>query len=142
MKPKIENLVKDKKLKNVRFIDYLPRDEYEKLLRAADVGLINLSRKFTIPNIPSKAVSYMEAGIPILAATDKNTDFGKMIEEIGAGLWCETGDLVSYRKKFDKLVNFKGFNLQRQDTATMFMKTNMTAAKAHQTILSSKGQDS
>jgi len=142
MKPKIENLAKEKQLQNVRFIDYLPRDEYEKLLRAADVGLINLSRKFTIPNIPSKAVSYMEAGIPILAATDKNTDFGKMIEEIGVGLWCETGDLDSYKKKFDKLVNFKGFNLQRQDTATMFMITNMTAAKAHQTISSSKEQDS
>ncbi len=63
MKTKIENLAKEKQLQNVRVIDYLPRDEYEKLLRVADVGLINLSMKFTIPNIPSKAVSYMEAGI-------------------------------------------------------------------------------
>jgi len=135
MKPKIENLVKEKQLQNVRFIDYLPRDEYEKLLRAADVGLINLSRKFTIPNIPSKAVSYMEAGIPILAATDKYTDFGKMIEDIGAGLWCETGDLVSYRNNLEKLLTDTGLREKIRERAMAFMKDNMTTSHVFQRIL-------
>lgn len=136
MKPKIENLVKEKQLQNVRFIDYLLRDEYEKLLRAADVGLINLSRKFTIPNIPSKAVSYMEAGIPILAATDKNTDFGKMIEDIGAGLWCETGDIQKYKENLEKLLTDTALRERIRERSTAFMKDNMTVACASQRILS------
>ena len=127
MKPKIENLAKEKQLQNVRFIDYLPRDEYEKLLRVADVGLINLSRKFTIPNIPSKAVSYMEAGIPILAATDKNTDFGKMIEEIGAGLWCETGDLVCYRQYLDLLLANEELRQGTSKNGMKFMRDELVA---------------
>ncbi len=135
MKPKIENLVNEKQLQNVRFIDYLPRDEYEKLLRAADVGLINLSRKFTIPNIPSKAVSYIEAGIPILADKDKNTDFGKVIEEIGAGLWCETGDLDSYRNNLEKLLTDTELRERIRERATVFMKDNMTASYVFQRIL-------
>jgi len=134
MKPKIVNLVKEKQLKNVRFIDYLPRDEYEKLLRAADVGLINLSRKFTIPNIPSKAVSYMEAGIPILAATDKNTDFGKMIEDIGAGFWCETGDLVSYKNNLERLLTNTELRERISNSGMMFMKDNMTSSYVFQRI--------
>ncbi len=32
-----------------------------------------------------------------------------MIEEIGADLWCETGDLVSYKERFEKLMNLKDF---------------------------------
>jgi len=136
MKPKIENLVKEKQLQNVRFIDYLPRDEYEKLLRVADVGLINLSRKFTIPNIPSKAVSYMEVDIPILAATDKNTDFGKMIEEIGAGLWCETGDIQKYKENLEKLLTDTESREKIRDRAKTFMKDNMTVTYASQRILS------
>jgi len=135
MKTKIENLVKEKKLQNVRFIDYLPRDEYEKLLRAADVGLINLDRRLTVPAIPSKAVSYLEFGIPILASVNKFTDFGKMIEEIGAGLWCETGDLVSYRNNLEKLLTDTELRERIRERATVFMKDNMTASYVFQRIL-------
>jgi len=38
------NHVKEKQLQNVRSIDYLPRVECEKLLRAADADKLNLSR--------------------------------------------------------------------------------------------------
>ena len=38
----------------------------------------------------------MQAKIPILAATDSNTDIGKVIVEGGFGWWCESNNVESY----------------------------------------------
>ena len=78
----------------------------------------------------------MEAGIPMLAATDKNTDFGKMIEEIGAGLWCETGDIQKYKENLEKLMTDKVLKEKIMHNGTVFMEHNMTVSIACQIILS------
>ena len=57
------------------------REEYDNLVQICDVGLIFLNARFTIPNFPSRLLSYTEIGKPVLAATDENTDIGKIIEE-------------------------------------------------------------
>lgn len=76
--------------KNILLLSYLPKEEYEKVVKACDVGLIFLDSRFTIPNFPSRLLSYMNAFLPIIAATDKNTDVGKVIEENKFGVWCES----------------------------------------------------
>jgi hypothetical protein len=43
--------------------------------------MIFLDSRFTIPNFPSRLLSYMENKLPIIAATDINSDIGKVIEE-------------------------------------------------------------
>ena len=86
---------------NASLISALPKEEYDELLQSCDVGLIFLDKRFTIPNFPSRILSYMEYKIPILAATDTNTDVGSIIENNEFGYWCENGDL----SKFNELVN-------------------------------------
>jgi hypothetical protein len=58
----------------------LPKNDYDKLLAACDVGLIFLNKNFTIPNYPSRLLSYLEMKIPVIAATDPNSDIGLDIE--------------------------------------------------------------
>lgn len=89
--------------RNVLILDNLPRDEYEKLVSSCDVGIVSLDYRFTIPNYPSRILSYMEYGMPVLAATDKNTDFRELVEVCGCGYWCESkniGDFVKIVKEF------------------------------------------
>ena len=62
-------LAKDKPI-NVQLFNQLPKDDYEILVNACDVGLIFLDKRFTIPNFPSRLLSYMQACMPVLAATD------------------------------------------------------------------------
>jgi glycosyltransferase involved in cell wall biosynthesis len=95
-KSKLRKMVLDKNLENVRIIDQLPRDEYLEFLKACDIGLINLSNKFTIPNIPSRTLSYWSLRLPVLAAVDENTDYGELLEKSGGGLWSVTGDTEAY----------------------------------------------
>ena len=75
---------------HVKLMPQMPKDDYEKMVRCCDVGLIFLDHRFTIPNFPSRLLSYLDAGLPVLAATDYNTDIGDVIREGGFGAWCES----------------------------------------------------
>lgn len=75
---------------HVKLMSQMPTDDYEKMVRCCDVGLIFLDHRFTIPNFPSRFLSYLDAGLPVLAATDCNTDIGNVIREGGFGAWCES----------------------------------------------------
>lgn len=95
-------------LSNVLMLDAIPRDDYEHLITECDIGLIFLDKRFTIPNFPSRVLSYFEYSMPVLAATDTNTDFGCMVEDAGAGYWVQAGDLENYIKRLDLLVGDAG----------------------------------
>ena len=75
---------------NVLLLSGLPYDEYANLIRALDVGLVFLDNRFTIPNFPSRLLTYMECALPVLACTDVNTDVGATIVNGGFGWWCES----------------------------------------------------
>lgn len=84
-----------KEQKNVKVLESLPREEYEKLLSSCDAGFIFLDSRFTIPNYPSRTLAYLEKGIPIIAATDKNTDIRNLIQDNNVGLWSCSDDIDS-----------------------------------------------
>ena len=131
----LKELVKAKNLKNLVMMDFIARDDYQELVKNADVGLISLSEKFTIPNIPSKTLSYYNAKIPVLAAVDANTDYGQMLEETNTGLWSVTGDLETYKKNFNTLYNDKELRLKMGQNGYDFMMTHLTSDGAFQTIM-------
>lgn len=80
---------------NVKVLESLPREEYESLLSSCDAGFIFLDSRFTIPNYPSRTLAYLEKGIPIIAATDKNTDIKDLIVNNRVGLWSCSDDINS-----------------------------------------------
>lgn len=85
----INEFVNKYSLSNLEYIEYLSSDKYEKILRNADVGLISLDPRFTIPNIPSKFQSYLRQKKPVLAITDCNTDIKNMILDNECGWWIK-----------------------------------------------------
>ena len=76
----------------------LPKEDYDTVVAACDVGMIFLDHRFTIPNFPSRLLSYMQAKIPVLACTDVNTDIGKVIVDKGFGWWCESNNIEMFEK--------------------------------------------
>lgn len=91
--------------KNAKLIAGLPKNEYDNLIRACHVGLIFLDPRFTIPNFPSRLLSYLENSMPVLLATDTNTDMGRIAEREGFGLWAQSGDLDAFMGNFNILTN-------------------------------------
>lgn len=86
----LEEYIEAEKPSHVKLLGFLPKAEYDKMIACCDVGLIFLDHRFTIPNFPSRLLSYMQAGLPVLACTDPNTDVGKVIANGGFGWWCES----------------------------------------------------
>ena len=92
---------KVKKPENALFINELNQEDYDILLQNSHVGLVFLSPIFTIPNYPSRILPYMKNKLPILFATDVNTDVGKEAEKYEYGFWCESGKLDEFKKFID-----------------------------------------
>ncbi len=117
-KYKLEQTIKDYSIVNALILENLPRDDYEQIIIECDVGLIVLDPRFTIPNYPSRILSYMEYAKPVLAATDKVTDIKELIEKAQCGKWVWSGDIggvVNCVKEMAKTPNLraKGTNGRR-----------------------------
>ena len=95
---KLEEYANSSSQKNFKLMSRLPKEDYDTMVGACDVGLIFLDHRFTIPNFPSRLLSYMQAKIPVLAVTDPSTDIGKVIVDGGFGWWCESNDSTIFQK--------------------------------------------
>lgn len=94
--PKLESWVKDVTPKSVSLFQRIPKEDYDLLANACDVGLIFLDWRFTIPNYPSRLLPYLMGKKPIIAVTDRNCDTGKIAEENGYGFWCPSNSVEAF----------------------------------------------
>ena len=102
--PKVNNWFKINKPQNANLLSLLAKEDFDNLLSICDVGLIFLNKLFTIPNFPSRLLSYLEMKLPVIAATDVNTDIGKVIEDYNCGLWVESGNTSRMINVIDKMI--------------------------------------
>ena len=82
----------------------LPKENYDQLVKACDVGLIFLDYRFTIPNYPSRLLPYLMEKKPIIAATDPNSDTGSIAEENGYGYWCPSNEVEAFTQCVDEML--------------------------------------
>jgi len=101
----LANWFTTKQPKNAVLLKGLQKLEYDKLLKACDVGLIFLHKDFTIPNFPSRLLSYLEYKMPVIAATDPNTDIGNVLEKHECGYKIIAGDQKSMQISINDLCN-------------------------------------
>lgn len=130
-KENLSKYIKENKIHNAILENYIPSDEYSELLKQADIGLVFLDYRFTIPNIPSRTLSYFENGIPIMAATDKNTDYKEFIEnETKSGLWAESNDINVYKEKLNYLIQNKDKRIELGSNGRKYLEKNLTTEKS------------
>lgn len=102
--PKLEAWVKESMPKAVSLFRRIPKDDYDLLANACDVGLIFLDYRFTIPNYPSRLLPYLMEKKPIIAATDSNCDTGTIAEANGYGFWCPSNSVEAFVSAVDKML--------------------------------------
>jgi glycosyltransferase involved in cell wall biosynthesis len=131
---KLETFFDNEKPNNAQLFAQIPKNDYENLANSCDVGLIFLDNRFTIPNFPSRLLSYMQASMPVLAATDINTDIGKVIEEGQFGYWCESNNVGEFNEKVQQLCNADLRKLLGEN-ARKYLKDNYTAKHSYEIIM-------
>lgn len=117
----------------VKLIPQLPKDDYDILVRSCDIGLIFLDHRFTIPNYPSRLLSYLENKMPVLCATDINTDIGKIAEDNGYGYWCESVRPEVFTALVDKMLGSD--RLQMGINGYHFLQNNYLVEHTYNTIV-------
>ncbi|MDD4781195.1 MAG: glycosyltransferase family 4 protein [Tissierellia bacterium] len=96
---KLEQTISKNQIMNAIVVESLPRNDYEQIIKECDIGLIVLDPRFTIPNFPSRILTFMEYAKPVLAATDKSTDIKDIIEDAQCGEWVWSGDIDAFIAK-------------------------------------------
>ena len=136
--PKLKAFVESEKPDNVLLLNGLPKEEYEEFIKAFDIGLIFLDRRFEIPNFPSRLLSYMQNSMPVLACTDKNTDIGKVITENGFGWWCESNSTADFTATVDNACKSNPEKMGK--IAKEYLLENYTSKNSYETILEKVGE--
>ena len=132
--------IKARNLDNLLLLDWLPRDEYQKLLVAADVGFILLNERFTIPNIPSRLTGYWAAGVAVLAATGTATDLNEaFLSKYGGGEWVQMGDVQRFVEKLRSYANNPEMLAEMGEHGRQAVLKHFTAKKAAEIVLNEMG---
>ena len=132
---KISNMVNSLNLSNVIIKPNIPRKEYNDLLCIADLGLISLNDNFSIPNFPSKVLSYFDSKKPVLASLDLATDFGNLLDETNSGFWAEAGKTTELKAKLMQLYNDRELATQMGLNGYNHKKKFLLPENAYSTIM-------
>ena len=85
-KKRLMKMAKESKLNNVVFKPLVSIEEYPKLLKSANVGLMALSSLNKTGVYPAKIFGYMAASLPVCAILHKESDGHDLIKESGCGI--------------------------------------------------------
>lgn len=118
----------------IKLIKELPKQDYDILLRSCEVGLIFLDHRFSIPNFPSRLLSYLENKKPVICATDANTDMGRIAEANGFGYWCESVSPEDFTVLVDRMLVADRNAMGERGYA--FLKQNYLVENTYNAIMS------
>lgn len=118
---------------SITLMEGLPKEDYDQLVRSCDVGLIFLDHRFTIPNYPSRLLSYLENKMPVLCATDPNTDMGRIAEENGYGFWCESVRPVDFTALVDRML--AADRKEMGEKGYEFLRKNYTVENTYNAVM-------
>lgn len=91
-KPKLQEFAQENHLDNVFFLPMQPKEKYPQVLSASDLCLATLRQEVRTPVVPSKILSIMAAGRPVLASLPLEGDAPRLITKAKCGLAITPGD--------------------------------------------------
>jgi glycosyltransferase involved in cell wall biosynthesis len=91
-------------LKNLKLLPWQPYERLSEVLSAGDVLVALIEKEAGVFSVPSKVLSYLCVGHPVLAAIPRNNLAAKTIIRSGAGYVVEPGDTKAFLDKLEILV--------------------------------------
>jgi colanic acid biosynthesis glycosyl transferase WcaI len=88
----IQDLVRGKKLANVRFLPQQPKGRLAELFASADVFIVSLKRGIEGYIVPSKLYGILAAGRASIVAVDRSSEAASIVTTYDCGLVAEPGD--------------------------------------------------
>lgn len=83
---------RDMGLGNIMFLPMQPRNIYSQVLHSSDVCLSTLNKEVQTPVVPSKILSIMASGKPLIACMNTEGDAPKIVKKANCGFIFSAGD--------------------------------------------------
>lgn len=96
---------KARRLANIVFYDEVEPSEIPGLYAQCHAGIVALDPRHKTHNIPGKFLSYMQAGLPVLASINPGNDLADLIEREGVGRACTDHSVDTLRRLAEELLD-------------------------------------
>jgi glycosyltransferase involved in cell wall biosynthesis len=90
-------------LENLLLLDYQPFEILPEVLASADVLVANVEAESSAFCVPSKILSYLCAGRPILLSVPRDNLAARVLDRAGAGFTCNPGDCAEFLERAEAL---------------------------------------
>jgi glycosyltransferase involved in cell wall biosynthesis len=104
-------------LTNVLFHDEVEPCEVPGLLAQCEFAIVALDPRHTSHNIPGKFLTYMQAGLPVLARINPGNDLERLIREHDVGRVCIGGDAATLRAQLEEMLATPGYPARASQNA-------------------------
>jgi len=94
---RLEGQARERGLTNVDFIGMQVPGQWEAILEAADLLIVNQRASLTDMSLPSKLTSYFAAGRPVVTAASKESETADEMDAAGAGIVVAPEDPAAMR---------------------------------------------
>jgi len=80
-------------------------------------------------------LDYFDFSLPVLAATDTNTDLGSMLVSKRCGLWSESGNIDAFIKNLEYLVSNPEIRISMGKNGRALLDSEFSVEKSAQLII-------
>ena len=121
---KIEKMVADLRLGNVRFLPYQPKDKLRYSLPCSDVSLVCLEEEVEGLSVPSKYYGILASGRPVIAIVGERSEIAMSVRESGCGYIVHPRDPDALAEKIRYLFEHPEISIKMGKNARESLEKN------------------
>lgn len=114
---------------NVKFLGYRPLAEVKKIIKNADLGVVMLIPEMYKYAYPSKTMTYLEQGTPIVAAIEDVSEIANTMREEGFGFTVSFGDVDGLARLLVELATSDSWKANMRSAAASAFEKHFSTSK-------------
>ncbi|MFZ1939545.1 MAG: glycosyltransferase family 4 protein [Terracidiphilus sp.] len=139
---RIQRRAAEMRLENVRFLPLLNQEDFRGLLAASGICLVTQQNHVSEIAFPSKIVTYLAAGRPIIASVNRDCEVARVVRESGAGrvVDAEEPEALALALKEMRDENLSEYGENARKYASMRWSSMRVLGHMEQSLLAVAGQ--
>lgn len=129
LETELRRRIEAESLANVRMHPFVPRDRLADLLADADVALVTLDPKTAANSLPSKAISYLALGRPIVATCPPECPLASQLRASGAAELVAPDDPAALADAIERLVAAPGRRASMGEAGRGFVQRELSPVR-------------
>lgn len=110
----IETYIQEKNTTHIEKHGWIPREEQDKFLADATVGVVTLKKDMYGLGVPSKLYNLLAAGKPIFYIGDLDSEVHLVLKEHEIGWFAEAGNIEEIAETLIEIANADSFGLKKR----------------------------